>query len=50
MANMLHGSARTTPRIRAGFPKLERKNQHPGSALRTEPHDRHEVAIPHDNY
>jgi hypothetical protein len=47
MANMLHGSARTTPRIRAGFPKLERKDQHPGPAVWAEPHDRYEVAIPH---
>jgi len=29
------------------FPKVERKDQHPGPAIWAEPHDRHKVAISH---
>jgi len=50
MANMLHGSARTTPRIGVSFPKVKRKDQYPGPALRAEPHHGYEVAISHNHH
>jgi hypothetical protein len=50
MANMLHGNARTTQRIRAGFSKFVRKAQRFNPALWAEPNNRHEVALSHDNH
>ena len=45
MAIMLHGSARTTPRARSRTPKVERKNQHLGSALWAESHYAYKVVV-----
>jgi hypothetical protein len=47
MANMLHGCARTTPRIRAELQRSQKKTKCPGAALWAEANDCHKVAIPH---
>ena len=36
--------------VEPSFPKVERKDQRPGPALRSEPHDRHKMAISHNNH
>lgn len=49
MVGSLHGSARTTPRLRAELQVSKDKEQRPGSALRVEPHDGKQVAKPSDD-